>query len=139
MDVMLIIFGQEFLVFVVQFDYVECVICVVLLVVYQLVQGGIVVGIGFNVLKGFVDVIVVEIVVELGLFFVVVLNKFVVLVGYELLVIFFGVLKSLVVVLMKIVNDLCLFGLGLCVGFVEVKLLVNELGSLIMFGKVNLI
>lgn len=40
---------------------------------------------------------------------------------------------------MKIVNDLCWMGFGFCCGLGELVLLVNELGFLIMFGKVNFI
>lgn len=58
--------------------------------------------------------------------------------SYDEVVYIYGVLKVLVVDLMKIVNDVCWFVSGLCSGFGEIIILVNELGSFIMLGKVNL-
>lgn len=51
----------------------------------------------------------------------------------------YGVFKVLVVDLMKIVNDVCWLVSGFWSGLGEIMIFVNELGSFIMFGKVNLI
>lgn len=83
--------------------------------------------------------VVVNMVEIIDLFFVIVLNKFEVLVVYDVMVMFLGVLKIVVGLLFKIVNDICLLGLGLWLGLGELILLENELGLLIMLGKVNLI
>lgn len=48
-------------------------------------------------------------------------------------------MKVLVGDLMKIVNDVRWLVLGLWVGLVEIFIFENELGLLIMFGKVNFI
>lgn len=137
-DVMLLILGQEFGGYV--YQVVKGIECVKLVLgdIYELVQGGIVVGIGLNIKKGWDMVIVVEIVKIIGLLFVIVLNKFEVLVVYDVMVFFFGVLKIVVGLLFKIVNDMCLLGFGLWFGLGELILLENEFGFLIMLGKVNL-
>lgn len=69
----------------------------------------------------------------------IVLNKFEVLVGCDVVVFVLGVLKTFVVSLNKIVNDICWLVSGLCCGFGELCILENELGLSIMLGKVNLI
>lgn len=51
----------------------------------------------------------------------------------------YGVMKVLVVDLMKIVNDVRWFLSGFCCGIGEILILENESGSFIMFGKVNFI
>lgn len=79
---------------------------VVMLRIYEFVVGGIVVGIGLNIRIGFVEKVVVKVVVFIGLFFVIVLNKFEVLVVYDVLVEFSGVMNIIVCSLMKIVNDI---------------------------------
>lgn len=104
-----------------------------------LVIGGSVVGMGLNIYLWWLDMVVVRINSLIGLLFVFVENKFMVLVGYEVLLSFYGVVCVFVSVLFKIGNDLCWMGSGFCCGLGEFKIFVNELGSLIMLGKVNLI
>lgn len=106
---------------------------------YELVIGGIAVGIGLNMVKGFVEFVVKYISEIIGLFFVFVFNKFVVLVVYDGIVMVSGVLKILVCLLLKIVNDIWWLGSGFRCGFGELILFVNELGFFIMLGKVNFI
>lgn len=137
-DVMLFMFGQEFFGYVVQFDQGICYVELVLLYLYEFVFGGIVVGMGLNVYLEFVVCVVDEIGWFMKLLFVMVLSKFEVMVVVDVLVFVYGVLKMVVVSLMKIVNDVCWFVSGLCCGFGELLILENELGSLIMLGKVNL-
>lgn len=89
--------------------------------------------------KGFVEFVVKYISEIIGLFFVFVFNKFVVLVVYDGIVMVSGVLKILVCLLLKIVNDIWWLGSGFRCGFGELILFVNELGFFIMLGKVNFI
>lgn len=105
----------------------------------EFVMGGIVVGIGLNVVFYFVENIVVVMSKLYGIEFMVDFNKFYGLVYYFGLNVVYGVIKILVVDLMKIVNDVWFLVSGLWVGYDELNILVNEFGLLIMFGKVNLI
>lgn len=131
--------GQEIFGWVVMFEYNFKYIEYSLFYVVELAFGGIVVGIGLNIYLEYVCCVVDELVVIICVLFVIVLNKFEVLVICDVLVQVYGVLKGLVVLLMKIVNDVCWLVFGLCCGIGEILILENELGSLIMLGKVNLI
>lgn len=139
MDVMLVMVGQEFFGYVVQFNYGLCVIKNILFYLVELVFGGIVVGMGLNMFEGYVENVVKYIVDFIGLLFVIVLNKFEFLVVYDVIVELYGVLKIVVVLFMKIGNDICMLVFGFCCGIGEFIIFVNELGLFIMFGKVNLI
>lgn len=66
----------------------------------------------------------------------IVLNKFEVLLVYDVLVEFYGLLNVLVCSLMKIVNDIRYLGLGFRCGIGEFSLFENEVGSSIMLGKI---
>lgn len=138
-DVMLFILGQEIFGWVVMLDYSLKYIEVSQLYFVELVLGGMVVGIGLNIYLEYVVWVVVELVLFSGQLFVIVLNKFEVLVIVDVLVYVYGVLKGLVVLLMKIVNDVCWLVFGFCCGIGEIVILENESGLLIMLGKVNLI
>lgn len=75
----------------------------------------------------------------MGYFFIFDFNKYFVLISYSLINFVYGFICSFVLDLMKIVNDICLLVSGLCSGIGELMILVNELGSFIMLGKVNFI
>lgn len=69
----------------------------------------------------------------------IVLNKFEVLLVYDVLVEFYGLLNVLVCSLMKIVNDIRYLGLGFRCGIGEFSLSENEVGSSIMLGKIIIV
>lgn len=98
-----------------------------------------VVGMGLNIHEDFGCLVVVWVSEQIGLLFSEVFNCFEVLVVWDVVVVVSGVLCSVVVSLIKIVNDICWLGLGLCCGIGEILLFVVQLGFFIMFGKVNLV
>lgn len=121
------------------FDWCEIMLFEFKKYILNFVIGGMVVGIGINVYFEFGDKVVYYILENMGYLFVFFENKFYVLIVYDEVVYLYGILKVLVGDLMKIVNDVRWLVLGLWVGLVEIFIFENELGLLIMFGKVNFI
>lgn len=139
-DVVLMIFGQEFYVFVIIFgEDFDCLCCLVLELFIEVNFGGIVIGIGINVDFGYQKFVVECLVVISGQLLKLVVDLIEVIFDMGVFVLFFGMFKCIVVKLLKICNDLCLFFSGLCIGINEINLLLCQLGSLIMLGKVNLV
>lgn len=139
MDVMFVIFGQEFGGYVCQICLgIECVQLVFFWVV-EVLLGGIVMGIGINMLLGFLQKVIELFVVEIELFIIEVKDYFEVQVNCDGLVEVFGVLCMIVVLLIKINNDLCWMGFGFNMGFGEFYIFDLQFGFLIMLGKVNFV
>lgn len=105
--------------------------------VFELALGGTAVGTGLNTHPRFAQVAAEKIAQETGLEFRSAPNKFEALSAHDALVELSGSLKTLAVSLMKIGNDLRLYGSGPRSGIGEFNLPANEPGSSIMPGKVN--
>src|SRR5580658_5333497 len=105
--------------------------------VYHLALGGTAVGTGINAAPGFAEAVAAEIAKLSGLPFITAPNKFAVQGAHDALVQLSGCLRTLVVSLYKIANDIRLMSCGPRAGFAELLIPENEPGSSIMPGKVN--
>lgn len=96
--------------------------CIVKLL-FEVNLGVIVIGIGLNMLEGYFEFVVKNLVKVINLFCVFFDNLIEVIFDCGVYVMVYGVLKCLVVKFFKVCNDLRLFLLGLCVGLNEINLL----------------
>jgi len=129
--------GQEFSGYTAQMNNAIRRVEAVLPSLYQLAQGGTVVGTGINSIKGF-DVKFAEQVGKVTkLPFITADNKFEALAAHDAIVEASGALNTAAVSLMKIANDIRFLGSGPRCGIGEISLQENEPGSSIMPGKVN--
>ncbi|MBC8322453.1 MAG: class II fumarate hydratase [Candidatus Marinimicrobia bacterium] len=104
---------------------------------YELAMGGTAVGTGINSVAGFGEAAAQEIANLTNLPFVTAPNKFEALGGQDSIVELSSALKTVVVSLNKIANDIRWLGSGPRSGIGEISLPTNEPGSSIMPGKVN--
>ncbi len=104
---------------------------------YELAMGGTAVGTGINSVAGFGEAAAKEIANLTNLPFVTAPNKFEALGGQDSIVELSSALKTVVVSLNKIANDIRWLGSGPRSGIGEISLPTNEPGSSIMPGKVN--
>jgi len=103
----------------------------------ELAIGGSAVGTGLNTHPQFARKAAQKIAKLTGKPFISAENKFEALAAHDAIVEFSGVLKTIVVSLMKIANDIRWLGSGPRCGIGELTLPANEPGSSIMPGKVN--
>ncbi len=105
--------------------------------VYYLAQGATAVGTGLNCPANFDNIFCNELSNFTNLPFLPAYNKFEALASNDTMVEFSGILNSIAVSMMKIANDIRMYGSGPRCGIGELKLPENEPGSSIMPGKVN--
>ncbi len=137
MDATPLTLGQEFSGYAQQLDNGLERIQAVLPRLYELALGGTAVGTGLNTHPEFAVRSIKKIAEITGLPFVSARNKFEALASHDALVELSGCLKTLVVSLTKIANDIRWLGSGPRCGIGEIHLPENEPGSSIMPGKVN--
>ena len=129
--------GQEFSGYAKQIEYGIARVKDTLPRLYQLAQGGTVVGTGINSKAGFAEKFAGQVAKITGLPFITAENKFEALAAHDAMVETSGAFNTLAVSLMKIANDIRLLGSGPRSGIGEIILPANEPGSSIMPGKVN--
>lgn len=137
MDATPLTLGQEFSAYAQQLENGLKRINAALPRLYELALGGTAVGTGLNAPVGFDKRAIKKIAQLTRKPFVPAKNKFEGLAAHDAIVEFSGALKTIVVSLMKIANDIRWLGSGPRCGIGEITLPANEPGSSIMPGKVN--
>ncbi len=129
--------GQEFSGYVAQLDHCRAKVADALRWLMPLAVGGTAVGTGLNTHAQFGARVCAELARVHHLPFESADNKFAALAAHDALVAVHGVLKTLVVALIKMANDIRWLSSGPRSGLGEIAMVANEPGSSIMPGKVN--
>ena len=137
MDATPLTLGQEFSGYVSQLDHGLRALKNTFPHLSELALGGTAVGTGINTPKGYSELVAKKIAELTSLPFVTAENKFEALASHDAMVETSGALKTIVVSLMKIANDIRLLASGPRCGIGEILIPENEPGSSIMPGKVN--
>jgi fumarate hydratase class II len=137
MDATPLTLGQEFSGYVSQLDHGLIALKNTLPHLTELALGGTAVGTGLNTPKGYDQLVASKIAELTGFPFVTAANKFESLSAHDAMVETSGALKTLVVSLMHIANNLRILASGPRCGIGEIIFPSNEPGSSIMPGKVN--
>ncbi len=137
MDATPLTLGQEFSGYVSQLDHGLKALLNTLPHLAELALGGTAVGTGINTPEGYAELVARNIAEITGLPFETGSNKFEGLAAHDAVVEAHGALKTLVVSLMKIGNDIRMLASGPRCGIGEIIIPANEPGSSIMPGKVN--